>query len=97
MTEENQAPAQKNEGPVEDPERSRRTVEKYYIEVNASAGHKFLTGLLGGLGWGIGLTVGTALFLGIIGFVISKVDFVPIFGHFLSEVIKSAQGNLTAR
>lgn len=81
----------------ENPTNSQNVVEKYYIEVNASARHKFLTGLLGGLGWGIGLTVGTAVFFGIIGFIIAKIDFVPIIGQFLSEVIKSAQGNLTTR
>lgn len=82
---------------AEENEKIPQIIEKRYIEINPSAKVRFLHGLLGGLGWGIGITVGTAVFLGIIGFIISKVDFVPIFGHFLSEVIKSAQGNLTAR
>ena len=76
---------------------NQKTIEKYYIEINPSARVKFIHGLLGGIGWGIGITLGTAVLLGILGFIISKVDLVPIFGHFLSEVIKSAQGNLTTR
>ncbi len=73
---------------------AQKTVEKYYIEINPSAKVKFLHGLMGGLGWGIGITIGTAVFIGLIGFLISKIDLVPVFGHFLSDVIKSAQGNL---
>lgn len=71
-----------------------KLVEKYYIEINPSARVKFINGLLGGIGWGIGITLGTAIFLGLLGFIISKIDFVPIFGHFLSDVIKSSQSNL---
>ena len=82
---------------AEGPQQSRRIVEKYYIEVNASSKQKFINGFLGGLGWGIGITVGTAIFIGILGIIVSKVDFVPIFGQFLAEVIKSAQTHLNAR
>ena len=67
-----------------------KIVEKHYIEVNASGKSKFLMGLLGGLGWGIGITLGTSLFLLLIGFLISQIDFVPILGNFLAEVVKSA-------
>ncbi|HSX19226.1 MAG TPA: DUF5665 domain-containing protein [Candidatus Saccharimonadales bacterium] len=74
-----------------------KTVEKHYIEVNPSKWSKFVTGLLSGFGYGIGLTLGTAVFLLIIGVIISKVNFVPIFGNFLSDVIKSAQGSLLSK
>lgn len=84
----------------EDKEKSsedQKIVEKRYIEVNPSKWQKFTGGILSGIGYGIGLTVGTAAFFIIIGFVISKVDFVPVFGNFLADVIKSAQGNLNTR
>lgn len=71
-----------------------KTIEKYYIEVNRSAWRKFFTGLLGGLGWGIGITLGTSAFIILIGFLVSKIDFVPILGDFFAQVIKSAQNNL---
>lgn len=74
-----------------------KTVEKYYIEVSASAKKRFLIGLAGGIGWGIGLTIGTAAIIYAVGIIVSKVDFVPIFGKFAAEVIKSAQSNLTTR
>lgn len=76
---------------------NQKTIEKYYVEVTPSKWQKFIHGVLSGFGYGIGITFGTALFFLVAGFVIAKIDFVPIFGHFLAEVIKSAQGNLTTR
>ena len=74
-----------------------KVVEKHYIEIPASAKRKFFNGLLGGLGTGIGLTLGTSVVLVTIGFLVSKVDFVPIFGQFLADVIKAAQPSLRTR
>lgn len=74
-----------------------KIIEKRYIEVNPSFTMRFIHGLLGGIGWGIGLTIGTAIIIYVLGIVISRIDFVPIFGQFLSDVIKSAQGNLNTR
>ena len=76
---------------------NQKVIEKYYIEVSQSARKRFLIGLLGGIGWGVGLTIGTAAILAALGFFTSKINFVPIFGQFLAEVIKSAQGNLNVR
>lgn len=74
-----------------------KTVEKYYIEVTPSASKRFIIGLVGGIGWGVGLTLGTGAVLTILGFFAAKIDFVPILGQFLSEIIKSAQHNLNTR
>ncbi len=76
---------------------NQKVVEKYYIEVNPSARKRFLIGLAGGIGWGIGLSLGTAAIIYIASLFVSKIDFVPIFGQFSAEVIKSAQENLKAR
>ena len=76
---------------------NQKVVEKYYIEVSASAKKRFLIGLAGGIGWGIGLTFGTAAIIYMVGILVSKVDFVPVFGKFAADVIKSAQSNLTTR
>lgn len=74
-----------------------KIVEKYYIEVNANVFKRFLIGLVGGIGWGVGLTIGTGVILYFLGIFAAKIDFVPILGQFLAEVIKSAQGNLNTR
>ena len=76
---------------------NQKTVEKYYIEVSPSAKKRFLIGLAGGIGWGVGLTLGTAAIIYIAGIFVSKVDFVPVFGKFAADVIESAQSNLTTR
>jgi len=78
-------------------EENQKIVEKYYIEVNPSAKVKFINGLLGGLGWGVGLTIGTAFFLAIMGYAISRVDFAPIIGQFFQGIIESSQQNLETR
>lgn len=82
---------------VEKIETPGKTVEKYYIEVNSNPVTKFFNGLIGGIGWGIGLTVGTGVLLYLLGMAVAKVDFVPIFGNFLADVVKSAQGNLISK
>lgn len=74
-----------------------KVIEKYYIEVNPSARIRFINGLLGGIGWGIGLSIGTAVILYMVGIIIAKIDFVPILGQFLADVIKSSQGTLNTR
>ena len=78
-------------------EDKQNIIEKRYIEVNSSSKQKFLQGVLGGLGWGIGITLGTTVILAILGFVVSKIDFIPILGQFSANVIKAAQQNLNAR
>ena len=83
-----------NKEKIASPEQNQRIVEKHYIEVNPSARRRFWLNIIGGLGTGIGLTLGTGIVLTLIAYFVSKVNFVPIFGHFLSEVIKSAQGNI---
>lgn len=72
----------------------QKVVEKHYIEIPGSAKKKFLNGLLGGLGYSVGFTVGTTLLLLIIGFFLSRIDLQPILGQFLADVIKAAQPNL---
>ena len=68
-----------------------KVIEKHYIEVAENGRKKFIHGILGGIGYGIGLTLGTALVIAIVGYFVSKIDFVPIFGNFLSQVITASQ------
>lgn len=74
-----------------------KVVEKYYIEVAASNKKKFITGLFSGLGYGVGLTLGTSIFFILLGVFLSKIDLQPILGNFLADVIKSAQSNLKVK
>ena len=78
-------------------EDKEKIIEKRYIEVNSSAKQRFLHGVLGGIGWGIGLTLGTAAIIVIVSFFASKIDFVPILGQFFADVINESQQNLRTR
>jgi len=68
-----------------------KVIEKHYIEVTASYRKRFLMGILQGLGWGIGITLATSLVIAIISYFVSRIDFVPVFGQFLNDVIKTTQ------
>lgn len=68
-----------------------KLVEKHYIEVNPSGWHRFWLGVLSGLGWGIGVTLGTTTLIIIIGYLVSQVDWVPIVGNFLQNIVNTAQ------
>ena len=76
-------------------EEKTKTVEKYYIEVSPSAKKRFIVGLLGGIGWGLGVIIGSTILVASIAFFVSKIDFVPILGKFLSDILKASQSSQT--
>lgn len=58
-----------------------------YEQVHRGIKKIFIHNFVGGIAWGLGATVGLAAVLTILGFVISKVDIIPVVGEFVSEVI----------
>ncbi len=48
----------------------------------------------GGIAWSLGVLVGASILIAIAAYFARRIDFVPIFGHFFAEVLKSAQSNL---
>ncbi len=71
-----------------------KVIEKHYIEIPTSSKKKFYNGLISGLGYGIGLTIGTSLFFILLGIFLSRVDLQSILGRFLSDVIQATQPNI---
>ncbi len=51
-------------------------------KIHRSKKEIFVNNFIGGIAWALGATVGIA----IIGFLITKVDLVPIVGNFITEV-----------
>ena len=54
--------------------------------------HKLLEDFLEGLVKSLGSWAGTTIVVGILLFVVSKVDFVPVVGNFIAHLIKYIQG-----
>lgn len=48
----------------------------------------FLNNFLGGIAWGLGATVGLAVVLAVLTFILGKINLVPIVGTFVADVIK---------
>lgn len=57
-----------------------------YKKVVMSRKQIIVNNFIGGISWGLGATVGLAIVLAILGFVLGKVDFVPIIGDFTARV-----------
>lgn len=53
----------------------------------------FATNFLGGIAWGLGATVGLAIIITVSGFLISKLNLVPIVGSFLADLLSPVLQN----
>lgn len=62
-------------------------MEEKHLHVNRTKRHIFTSNFIGGLAWGLGVTVGLTVFLALLAFIANKIDFVPVIGDFTSEVI----------
>jgi len=58
-----------------------------YENVKRSRREIFVNNLVGGIAWGIGATLGLALLIALLGVVGHYVNFVPIIGNFISQII----------
>lgn len=73
---------------MEDLNKTNELLEKIYKRL--SPGHRFLSGLLQSLG----ATVGLAIFLAFIGYLLSRIELVPLIGGWLSDVANEAISNV---
>ena len=68
-------------------------MENKHLNINRRKRDIFSNNFIGGIAWGLGVTVGLSVFLGLLAFVGSRINFVPIVGHFSSEVINYILAN----
>lgn len=61
--------------------------------VNRSMKKLFINNFVGGIAWGLGVTVGLTLVLAIVGFFIGQLDYVPIIGTFVSDIVNFIDQN----
>ena len=71
-----------------------------YIDVAAGRGHTrihistgkvVLNNFLGGLAWGFGTVLGATLVVGLVIFILSKLNSIPVIGDFISDILQGIQ------
>lgn len=46
---------------------------------------------LGGIAWGLGITIGAGIILALGGFILAQVNLIPIIGTFIGDIVKVVQ------
>lgn len=64
-----------------------------YEKVTMNRKHIIVNNFIGGISWGLGATIGLAIILAILGFVVSKIDLVPVIGNAISNGFDTAIKN----
>jgi hypothetical protein len=61
--------------------------------VNQSKHDIIVNNFLGGIAWGLGVTIGLSIVLAVLGLLANAIGVVPFVGNFVSEVIKYLNQN----
>lgn len=48
---------------------------------------------IGGIAWSLGTLVGASLVIALIGYILSRVDFIPIIGAWITQIIQEVNFN----
>lgn len=60
-----------------------------YEKVNRTSKKEIIiNNFIGGIAWGFGATIGLAVILSIISFMLREINFVPFVGDFVSQIVE---------
>ena len=62
------------------------SLDRKYEQIERPLRQIFVNNFTGGIAWGLGATVGVSIIVAILGIVLKKIDIVPLFGNFASQV-----------
>jgi hypothetical protein len=65
-----------------------------YNKIYRSRGRMILDNFLGGIAWSLGTFFGAAVVVGIIVFILSRIDLVPIIGSWIAQIIEDATSRI---
>ena len=68
--------------------------EEQHLKIYKKKRHIMLDNFLGGVAWGLGTVVGISIIAVFVGFLISKIDVIPIIGDWLANVLRYTQASL---
>lgn len=52
-------------------------------------GQMILDNFLGGIAWSLGTLIGATIIIALIGFILSKIDVIPIIGSWIAQIIQA--------
>jgi len=52
-----------------------------------------LDNFLGGIAWGLGITLGAGIILALGGFILSKINLIPVIGSFVLNIVEFVEQN----
>jgi len=65
-----------------------------YNKIYRSLPRMLLNNFLGGIAWSLGTFFGAAVVVGIIVFLLSKIDLVPIIGSWIAQIMQDATNRI---
>ncbi|OGY22265.1 MAG: hypothetical protein A2126_03470 [Candidatus Woykebacteria bacterium GWB1_45_5] len=71
------------------------TAGRGHTKIHISTGKVVLNNFLGGLAWGFGTVLGATLVVGLVIFVLSKLNSIPIIGDFINDILQGIQQPIT--
>jgi cytochrome bd-type quinol oxidase subunit 1 len=67
--------------------------DQHYNRVNSSVKKILVNNFIGGIAWGLGVTIGLAVVFTILGFIGTSIDLIPVVGTFVSDLIEYILSN----